>query len=81
MPPLFSLVGVSGSSGYCGSGTFPAQAVMLLEQTGQVLLLVPASHFTVQDFGAVALPSIASSAPRFLIADDATKRIFFRYLP
>lgn len=38
-----------------------------------------AEHY-VQDFGAVALPSIASFAPRFLIADDAAKRIFFRYL-
>ena len=34
----------------------------------------------VQDFDAVVLPSLSSSAPRLLIADDAAKRIFFRYL-
>lgn len=38
-----------------------------------------AEHY-VRDFGAVALPSLSSSAPRLLIADDAAKRIFFRYL-
>lgn len=38
-----------------------------------------ADHY-VQDFGAIALPCLSSSAPRFLIADDAAKRIFFRYL-
>ena len=38
-----------------------------------------ANHY-VKDFGAVALPSFSSSAPRFLIADEAAKRVFFRYL-
>lgn len=38
-----------------------------------------AEHYA-KDFGAVALPSFSASAPRFLIADDAAKRIFFRYL-
>jgi len=38
-----------------------------------------ADHY-VRDFGAVQLPVFQSSAPRFLIADEAAKRIFFRYL-
>lgn len=38
-----------------------------------------AEHY-VDDFGAVQLPTFNVSAPRFLIADDAAKRIFFRYL-
>ena len=31
-------------------------------------------------FGAVLLPALHSSAPRYLIADEAAKRIFFTYL-
>lgn len=38
-----------------------------------------AEHY-IDDFGAVQLPGFHSFAPRFLIADDAAKRIFFRYL-
>lgn len=38
-----------------------------------------AKHYE-RDFGAVRLPVYQSSAPRYLIADDATKRIFFTYL-
>lgn len=38
-----------------------------------------ARHYE-KDFGAVRLPSFRSSAPRFLIADEAAKNIFFRYL-
>ena len=38
-----------------------------------------AAHYE-RDFGAVALPSFSSSAPRFLIADEAAKRIFCNYL-
>lgn len=38
-----------------------------------------AAHYQ-KDFGAVALPTFSSSAPRFLIADEAAKRIFFTYL-
>lgn len=37
-------------------------------------------EYYVQDLGAVVLPSLSSSASRLLIADDAAKRIFFRYL-
>ena len=37
-----------------------------------------ADHY-MKDFDAVKLPSF-SGAPRFLIADDAAKRIFFSYL-
>lgn len=33
-----------------------------------------------KDFGAVKLPSLSSSAPRYIIADEAAKRIFFTYL-
>lgn len=33
-----------------------------------------------KDFRAVPLPTLASSAPRYLIADEAAKRIFFTYL-
>lgn len=38
------------------------------------------AHHYVEDFGAVMLPGFMSSAPRLLIADEAAKRIFFRYL-
>ncbi|WP_300689330.1 hypothetical protein [uncultured Oscillibacter sp.] len=38
-----------------------------------------ARHYE-KDFGAVPLPSFESSAPRYLIADEAAKRIFFTYL-
>lgn len=37
-----------------------------------------ARHYE-QDFGAVALPSFGS-APRYLITDEAAKRVFFSYL-
>lgn len=38
-----------------------------------------ARHYE-KDFGAVPLPTFDSSAPRYLIADEAAKRIFFTYL-
>ena len=38
-----------------------------------------ARHYE-RDFGAVPLPVFSSSAPRYLIADEAAKRIFFTYL-
>ncbi|WP_300346914.1 hypothetical protein [uncultured Oscillibacter sp.] len=38
-----------------------------------------ARHYE-KDFGAVKLPSFEASAPRYLIADEAAKRIFFTYL-
>lgn len=38
-----------------------------------------AEHYR-KDFGAVLLPSFDSAAPRYLIADEAAKRIFFTYL-
>ncbi len=38
-----------------------------------------ARHYE-RDFGAVRLPMFSSSAPRYLIADEAAKRIFFTYL-
>lgn len=38
-----------------------------------------AKHYE-RDFGAVRLPGFKSSAPRYLIADEAAKRIFFTYL-
>lgn len=38
-----------------------------------------ARHYE-KDFGAVQLPVFASFAPRYLIADEAAKRIFFTYL-
>ncbi len=51
--------------------------------TGDVVLEAKttalAEHYK-RDFGAVELPSFSSSAPRLLIADEAAKRIFFRYL-
>ena len=34
----------------------------------------------VEDYGAARLPSFSSGAPRFLIADNAAKNIFFSYL-
>ncbi len=34
----------------------------------------------IHDFGAVRLPSVDSFAPRLLIADEAAKQLFFRYL-
>lgn len=38
-----------------------------------------ARHYE-RDFGAVRLPVYSSDAPRFMIADDAAKNIFFSYL-
>lgn len=38
-----------------------------------------AKHYE-RDFGAVRLPAFGSAAPRYLIADEAAKRIFFTYL-
>ncbi len=38
-----------------------------------------AKHYE-RDFGAVRLPPFGSTAPRYLIADEAAKRIFFTYL-
>ena len=38
-----------------------------------------ARHYE-RDFGAVRLPVFSSLAPRYLIADEAAKRIFFTYL-
>ncbi len=38
-----------------------------------------AKHYE-EAFGAVRLPSFQSSAPRYLIADEAAKQIFFTYL-
>lgn len=34
----------------------------------------------VKDYGAVKLPSFDTGAPRYIIADEAAKRIFFSYL-
>ena len=51
--------------------------------TGDVVLEAKttalAKHYE-QDFGAVRLPMFQWSAPRYLIADEAAKRIFFTYL-
>jgi len=47
--------------------------VVLETKTSQL-----AKHYE-KDFGAVALPSFGG-APRYLIADESAKRIFFRYL-
>ena len=51
--------------------------------TGDVVLEAKttslAKHYE-EDFGAVLLPTFQSSAPRYLIADEAAKRIFFTYL-
>lgn len=38
-----------------------------------------AQHYE-KDFGAAPLPSFEFSAPRYLIADEAARRIFFTYL-
>ena len=38
-----------------------------------------AKHYE-KDFGAILLPTFQSSAPRYLIADDAAKQIFLTYL-
>ena len=38
-----------------------------------------AKHYA-DDYGAVRLPSFNAGAPRFLIADNAAKQIFFSYL-
>lgn len=51
--------------------------------TGDVVLEVKttelAKHYE-KDFGAVKLPIFTSAAPRYLIADEAAKRVFFTYL-
>ena len=51
-----------------------AEDVVLEAKTTQL-----AQHYE-RDFGAVLLPALHSSAPRYLIADEAAKRIFFTYL-
>lgn len=38
-----------------------------------------AKHYE-RDFGAARIPTFQSSAPRYLISDEAAKRIFFTYL-
>lgn len=38
-----------------------------------------ARHYE-RDFGAVPIPAFQTAAPRYLIADEAAKRIFFTYL-
>lgn len=48
--------------------------VVLEAKTAQL-----AQHYE-QDFGAIKLPTFQASAPRYLIADEAAKRIFFTYL-
>lgn len=48
--------------------------VVLEAKTGEL-----ARHYE-RDFGAVALPSFNPSAPRYLIADEAAKQIFFTYI-
>ena len=48
--------------------------VVLEAKTGEL-----ARHYE-RDFGAVPLPAFNSSAPRYLIADEAAKQIFFTYL-
>lgn len=51
--------------------------------TGDVVLEAKttslAKHYET-DFGAIQLPTFQSSAPRYLIADEAAKRIFLPYL-
>ncbi len=51
--------------------------------TGDVVLEAKttslAKHYE-RDFGAVRLPAFGANAPRYLIADEAAKRIFFTYL-
>ncbi len=51
--------------------------------TGDVVLEAKtpelARHYE-KDFGAVLLPAFDAAAPRYLIADEAAKRIFFTYL-
>lgn len=51
--------------------------------TGDVVLEAKttklAKHYE-QDFGAIQIPAFQTSAPRYLIADDAAKQIFFTYL-
>ena len=51
--------------------------------TGDVVLEAKttslAKHYE-NDFGAIPLPTFCSSAPRYLIADEAAKRIFLPYL-
>ncbi len=51
--------------------------------TGDVVLEAKtdelARHYE-RDFGAVRIPVFQSTAPRYLIADEAAKRIFFTYL-
>lgn len=51
--------------------------------TGDVVLEAKttelARHYE-KDFGAIQLPTFEDSAPRYLIADEAAKRLFFTYL-
>lgn len=50
---------------------------------GNVVLEAKTSELSAhyeRDFGAIRLPGLPNTAPRFLIADEAAKRIFFTYL-
>lgn len=58
---------LSIDSGFAGDVVLEAKTTQL------------AQHYE-RDFGAVKLPTFQSSAPRYLIADEAAKRIFFTYL-
>ena len=58
---------LSIDNGFAGDVVLEAKATSL------------AKHYE-KDFGAVRLPVFGSSAPRYLIADEAAKRIFFTYL-
>ena len=58
---------LSIDNGFAGDVVFEAKTTSL------------AQHYE-KDFGAVRLPVFGSSAPRYLIADEAAKRIFFTYL-
>lgn len=58
---------ISIDSGFAGDVILEAKTTAL------------AKHYE-KDFGAVLLPTFQSSAPRYLIADDAAKQIFLTYL-
>lgn len=77
----------SGSPKYTGIGRMMiAYGIKLSIDNGfagDVILEAKTTHLAKhyeEDFGAVRLPVFQSSAPRYLIADEAAKRIFLAYL-
>ena len=54
----------SGSSTGSGSGSTPTHSVILVEQTGQSILIAPATHFSTQVHSGSSVPDASRAASR-----------------